>query len=216
MARLSCLHGSLAQGSPASPVLSNLCFAEMDVALFDIALRYGATLSRYADDIVFSGRGAQPVGLRDAVQGLFLVGPWRLSEKKERCEPQKGRIKVHGLIVNGDRVRLTKGYRNKLRAFRHVLERGVEPTNRSILQGHLRYSEHVQERLTQLAANISSAPTLLLPEIPMPEAAALIVRPESIQPQFDAPADTVASSEVSVGTPSQSIWRSFVNWLTGR
>lgn len=153
ISRLSCLKMNLAQGSPVSPVLSNLAFADKDENLIDLAQRYGAKLTRYADDIVFSGSGAMPQSLRDDVKSVFATGPWRLSMHKERIEPLKGRIKVHGLIVNDPNVRLTKGYRNKLRAYRHMVDSGKVVENYDSLAGHLRYAEHVNDRLHQLNLN---------------------------------------------------------------
>ena len=52
---LCCLDGGLAQGSPASPILSNIVFREADRSLIEIAFRYGIRYTRYADDLVFSG-----------------------------------------------------------------------------------------------------------------------------------------------------------------
>ena len=55
LGNISCLDGALAQGAPSSPVLSNLCFQNIDISLLEIATHYGVRLTRYADDIVFSG-----------------------------------------------------------------------------------------------------------------------------------------------------------------
>lgn len=153
ISRLSCLNMNLAQGSPISPVLSNLAFIDNDQNLIKIAKRYDAKLTRYADDIVFSGSGEMPQSLRDDVHSIFATGPWRLSMHKERVEPLKGRIKVHGLIVNDPNVRLTKGYRNKLRAYRHMIETGKVVENYDSLVGHLRYADHVNDRLHKLNLN---------------------------------------------------------------
>ena len=153
VSRLSCLNMNLAQGSPISPVLSNLAFIDNDQHLIKIAERYNAKLTRYADDIVFSGSGEMPQSIRDDVRSLFATGPWRLSMHKERIEPLKGRIKVHGLIVNDPNVRLTKGYRNKLRAYRYMIETGKVVDNYDSLVGHLRYAEHVNDRLHNLNMN---------------------------------------------------------------
>lgn len=153
IARLSSLGGYLTQGSPMSPVLSNLAFLKVDANLFALASRFDARLTRYADDIVFSGNGILPSGLADSVKLIFANGPWSLSPEKERIEPVKGRIKVHGLVVNGHKVRLTKGYRNKIRAYRHILKSKAEVCNSSALEGHVRYANHVAQRLEALSNN---------------------------------------------------------------
>ena len=55
LSRLCCLNGFLAQGAPTSPVLSNICFTEIDQSLQEISKKYDVKLTRYADDIVYSG-----------------------------------------------------------------------------------------------------------------------------------------------------------------
>lgn len=144
VSRLACLREALAQGAPTSPVLSNLCFAGIDRALLNLATRYGLKLTRYADDIVFSGRGACPPTLHNDVVELFEGGPWRLAENKTELVTLPRRLKVHGLLVHGGSVRLTKGYRNKLRAYRHLLRAGrVRPEDLRRLRGHIAYSDSV-------------------------------------------------------------------------
>jgi hypothetical protein len=148
---LTCYHGFLAQGAPSSPALSNLCFAETDNALVELAQRHACRLTRYADDIVLSGLGDMPAELRNELRRIFDGTPWRLAPEKESVQPLKGRIKVHGLVVNGSRVRTTKGYRNKLRAYEHILTtRGDGAKKRHVLIGHVQYAQHVEATLARL------------------------------------------------------------------
>lgn len=149
---LTCYHGFLAQGAPSSPVLSNLCFAETDAALVRLSERYSCRITRYADDIVLSGRGSMPPSLRNELRLVFETTPWQLASEKESVQPIKGRIKIYGLVVRGPRVRTTKGYRNKLRAYAHILsKRGEQATDRHVLIGHLQYAQHVEATLQRLA-----------------------------------------------------------------
>lgn len=119
-ASLCCFGEGLAQGSPASPVLSNLVFANEDASLAALAVALGVRHSRYADDIVFSGQGAVPPDLRTRVHQILAEGNWLINAEKEHLARLPSRLKVHGLLVHGQRPRLTKGYRNRLRAFRHL------------------------------------------------------------------------------------------------
>lgn len=144
LANLTCLGGNLAQGAPSSPVLSNLCFKFVDVSLSEIATRYGVRMTRYADDIVFSGEGACPNELEADVKQLFANGPWKLSAKKTKLDVLPSRLKVHGLLVHRSQVRLTKGYRNKLRAYRHLLAKnGIKDADLASVRGHLHYADFV-------------------------------------------------------------------------
>ncbi len=149
VANLTCLNGFLAQGAPSSPILSNLCFSEVDVRLHEIAEKYQIRLTRYADDIVFSAKGKMPETLRSEVENLFVPGPWQLAPEKTEIWMRPHRLKVHGLLVDGEVPRLTKGYRNKLRAFHHTLKKNdLSDNDRSRLTGHVSYSNYV-ERMVQ-------------------------------------------------------------------
>lgn len=144
LARLTTINGALAQGSPTSPVLSNICFQAKDEELAELARKHRCKISRYADDIVLSGRGEMPEGLRSEALALFGDGPWRIAEEKTLVQPLKGRIKINGFLVNGGTVRLTKGYRNKIRAYAHVLAtKGDIATNREVMRGHVEYARSV-------------------------------------------------------------------------
>lgn len=148
LARLSCLRGALAQGAPSSPTLSNICFSDTDAQLADIAHEFSIRMSRYADDIVFSGTEEFPTGLQEKISSLFEHTPWILSEEKTELAILPQRLKVHGLLVHGHEVRLTKGYRHRLRAYRHLLDKGaVRDTDLKKVIGHLRYGDYI-ERLS--------------------------------------------------------------------
>jgi len=148
IARLACYKGTLPQGSPCSPVLSNICFSASDRILAVIARRYGVRLSRYADDIVYSGIGDFPASLIEDVNDLFAAPlPWTLSTHKTNFVSAPARLKVHGLLVSGTDVRLTKGYRKRLRAFRHSIDAGrVKESDQTKIKGHLRYGDFIANK----------------------------------------------------------------------
>lgn len=146
LSRLACLRGALAQGAPSSPVLSNICFQRLDEQLVAIATNYGVRLTRYADDIVFSGTSEFPPTLEDDVEALFNQGPWRLADQKTQISQLPDRLKVHGLLVHGERVRLTKGYRNRLRAYRHLISNDrIRDEDLAKVKGHLNYAASVEK-----------------------------------------------------------------------
>jgi hypothetical protein len=144
MTKFCCLSGVLAQGAPTSPILSNLVFREADEQIADIALHYGARLSRYADDIVFSGTADFPDDLPAKVGKLFDELPWDLAPEKTETAVLPQRLKVHGLLVHGDHIRLTKGYRNRIRAYQHLLAAGkILEEDQKRVKGHLKYASQV-------------------------------------------------------------------------
>ncbi len=146
LARLSCYRGFLAQGAPTSPVLSNIALMVVDERLSEISQRFDARLSRYADDIVFSGTGDFPEGLRAEAATLLAGTPWVLSAEKTEFNQLPGRLKVHGLLVHGPQIRLTKGYRNKLRAYAYLTSKGrIREADALKVAGHIRYGMQVRE-----------------------------------------------------------------------
>jgi hypothetical protein len=143
--KLCCLNGQLAQGAPTSPPLSNLVFRGMDSGLLEIAQRFGARLSRYADDIVFSGTEQFPQNLPATVAEIFAGQPWHLAPEKTEIAILPNRLKVHGLLVHGDQIRLTKGYRNRIRAYEHLQANGrILEGDAARVGGHLMYARQVK------------------------------------------------------------------------
>lgn len=56
IAQIACFKNELPQGSPCSPVISNLIAQTLDFYLVQLAKKYNCTYSRYADDITFSSK----------------------------------------------------------------------------------------------------------------------------------------------------------------
>jgi RNA-directed DNA polymerase len=148
VANLCCLKNCLPQGSPASPVLSNLVMKQIDIKLTDLANFHSLQVSRYADDIVFSGKNDFLEILATEIDDIFLDTGLELNKDKfYLADARKGqRLKVHGLLVKEDNVSLTKGYKNKIRAYKHMLSNGkVKTEDVPRLTGHVTYSTHIDE-----------------------------------------------------------------------
>ncbi|MCP4056438.1 MAG: RNA-directed DNA polymerase [Gammaproteobacteria bacterium] len=56
IAQIACFNDGLPQGSPCSPVITNLITNSLDIRLSRLAKRNGCSYSRYADDITISTR----------------------------------------------------------------------------------------------------------------------------------------------------------------
>lgn len=144
IANICCYKNTLAQGAPSSPVLSNLVFKELDKRLKEIADNNQIRFTRYADDIVFSGIGRFPTVIKDQIYGLFEETCWKLSPGKEYFAEKPKRLKVHGLLVHGEKARLTKGYRNRIRTYKYLLSNGkVRSEDLDRITGHIKYGESV-------------------------------------------------------------------------
>jgi hypothetical protein len=143
----------LAQGSPASPVLSNLVFRDADDEFVLIAKRHNVKYTRYADDIVFSGTGKFPMEIKPEIRRVIETRGWKIADRKEHLALLPNRLKVHGLLVHGRTPRLTKGYRNNIRAYKHVLLKSdINTEDVTRLRGHISYSNSV-DKLSFLPEN---------------------------------------------------------------
>lgn len=146
LSRLLTVNGSLPQGSPASPVISNIVFGPTDHQLGALADELGVRYTRYADDLVFSGGQAPPADLRARVRLIVNGAGWVIADGKEHLAQLPARLKVHGLLVHGDRPRLTKGYRNRIRAFKHLLANDqISAADLPKIRGHLAFSEFIDK-----------------------------------------------------------------------
>ncbi|MES2942514.1 MAG: reverse transcriptase family protein [Pseudomonadota bacterium] len=99
--RLRAAH--LPQGAPTSPALANLCAFRLDLRLEGLAWVFGATYTRYADDLVFSGPQAlrqQFRALQAWVAAIADDEGFALHPDKTRCLPQNLQQRVTGVVVN--------------------------------------------------------------------------------------------------------------------
>lgn len=144
LTRLMTLNGRLPQGSPASPVISNWVFFTTDQRLLTLANELGVRYTRYADDLVFSGIDMPPQEIQNRVREIVTGAGWTIAADKEHLVSRPARLKVHGLLVHGPRPRLTKGYRNRIRAFRHLLQTNkIAEADQAKIRGHLTYAEFI-------------------------------------------------------------------------
>jgi hypothetical protein len=93
----------LPQGTPTSPALANLCAFRLDCRLAGLAAKLGATYTRYADDLTFSGgddlrRAADRV--RRLVMTIAAEEGFQVNARKTRVLPSGRRQRVTGVVVN--------------------------------------------------------------------------------------------------------------------
>ncbi len=82
------LRRHLPQGVPTSPALANLSAYSLDVRLSGLARAFGATYTRYADDLTFSGPEAFSSSLRDFIPLVSQI------IRQERFRVNKAKRKV--------------------------------------------------------------------------------------------------------------------------
>lgn len=116
---------ALPQGSPCSPILTNIVCHNLDWKLSGLARRFGLNYSRYADDITFSSMhnvyqedGEFMAELRRIIDGQHF----RINEKKTRLQKKGERQEVTGLVVS-DRVNVVRDYVRDLDNLLYIWEK---------------------------------------------------------------------------------------------
>lgn len=145
---LSILNGGLPQGTPLSPMLTNLMMVPIDFQLAQLAAASGLRYTRYADDMLFSGR--QEFSCEDLQQTVIRVlqenhTPFTLNTTKTRYGSRAGSNWNLGLMLNKDN-RITIGHREKQR-----IRATVNNFLRDFRAGEVWPPEHVSQMLGHLS-----------------------------------------------------------------
>src|SRR5690606_27764009 len=115
----------LPQGSPTSPILTNMLCRKLDRRLTGLAKRYNLTYTRYADDITFSSShniyndevfDKELKRIIEEDQNLVI------NPKKTRLQKAGYRQEATGLIVN-DKVNVRKRYVKQIRMWLYYWEK---------------------------------------------------------------------------------------------
>lgn len=117
------VHNVVPQGSPASPVLSNICAMKLDARLEGLARRFHLTYTRYADDMTFSSNHSIYREGGEFMTELYQIISecgFTINPKKTRLQKRGTRQEVTGLNV-GDHVNVPRRYIKTLRAIIHEI-----------------------------------------------------------------------------------------------
>lgn len=143
----------LPQGSPTSPTLTNMLCKKLDRRLSGLANRFGATYTRYADDITFSS----PHNIYTDV--VFNNELKRIIEEDQKLviNPQKTRLQkagyrqeATGLIVN-DKVNVRRRYVKQIRMWLYYWEKyGYEKAEQIFKRDYVADKGHVKNVKAQL------------------------------------------------------------------
>ncbi len=146
------LRPHLPQGAPTSPVLANLCAFRLDCRLTGLADWLGATYSRYADDLAFSGddvfaRRAESVSAQ--IGAIALEEGWAVQHHKTRFMRQGVRQQLAGLTVN-TRVNISRAAYDQLKAIiTNCVRHGPATQNRD---AHHDFRAHLAGRVAWVAS----------------------------------------------------------------
>lgn len=115
----------LPQGSPTSPILSNIICHRLDKKLFILSKEYGLKYTRYADDMTFSSDHNVYQEDSEFLKKLYKIieeESFQINPKKTRLQKRGYRQEVTGIIVN-DKINVSRKYIKNLRALIYLVEK---------------------------------------------------------------------------------------------
>ena len=142
--------GILPQGSPASPIISNIVARSLDIKLINFAKKHRCTFTRYADDITISFTNhhhasrsifyeEENLRLSDELKDIFTSKNFVINEDKLRFRKYYNRQMVNGIIINNKKLNLSRQYVNEIKLLIHIYARyGKAAAERSFSKKHKR------------------------------------------------------------------------------
>lgn len=134
LAQICCYRGSLPQGAPTSPVVSNMVCRPFDMTLRRLAANHRCHYTRYADDITFSSNAPEipgailsrevpgAISVGSALQKLIVSNGFKVNEAKTRLRRAAQRQEVTGLVANAF-PNVPRPFVRRVRGMLHAWER---------------------------------------------------------------------------------------------
>ena len=148
IAQISCYKNTLPQGSPCSPIISNMICSKLDNNLQKLARNTGCSYTRYADDITFSTNKrifppnivswkGEKLYLGADFKKIIKANGFTINTKKTNLQTRTMRQEVTGLIVN-EYVNVRRKLIQLVRGMLYVWEKfGLENAEKVYHEKHL-------------------------------------------------------------------------------
>lgn len=136
----------LPQGSPTSPILTNLICQKLDYQLDKLAKKYKAVYSRYADDISFSSNLSvfKKAEFLQELETIISKNRLKINPKKTRLQKKTQRQEVTGLSVN-EKVNTSRRYVKQIRSWLYLIENyGIEKAESIFRKDYIREKGHIK------------------------------------------------------------------------
>lgn len=122
--------GSLPQGAPTSPILSNLVCRSLDRKLSELANKNKVKFTRYADDITFSSNfNIFDNNFFDKLKKTIEQERFSINLHKVRLQSQLQRQEVTGITVN-KKTNVTRIYMSNLRFLVKIYSNNIEESQK--------------------------------------------------------------------------------------
>ncbi|MGG0486931.1 retron Ec67 family RNA-directed DNA polymerase/endonuclease [Priestia aryabhattai] len=131
LAQLTCYNGSLPQGAPTSPIITNLICNVLDMKLLKIAKKFKLNYTRYADDLTFSTNDKNFLEnleeFENRIEAVIRYSGFKVNEKKTRLQYKDSKQVVTGLVVN-KKVNINREFYKETRSMANTLYKNGEFT----------------------------------------------------------------------------------------
>lgn len=127
----------LPQGSPASPMLTNIICSHMDYRISGLAAKYGFTYTRYADDMSFSlpredKRDDIPLGSFFSILSQIIEEEgFSVNREKTRILRESACQSVTGVVLNGKEPGVSRKWVKNFRSLLHHANMQLESSTLS-------------------------------------------------------------------------------------
>lgn len=115
LTKLSIHDGKLPQGSPLSPLISNLICRNMDKEIIKLGKQKKFFYTRYSDDITISTKYKVSKELIADLVSIIELNGFKINDSKMKLITNKQRQFVTGIVVN-EKTNLLKKYKSQIRA----------------------------------------------------------------------------------------------------
>ncbi len=122
LTQLCCLNGSIPQGAATSPMISNIILKTLDKRLYNFSKNNNIIYSRYADDLIFSGKNI-PLDFELLVIMNIEDSGFKVNTLKTRRYSGLDRKLVTGIVVSEDKIRLPKKTRREIKSQVYYLKK---------------------------------------------------------------------------------------------
>jgi len=113
----------LPQGSPASPMITNIICHRMDKRIYGLCQKLGVTYTRYADDMSFSYIGKLEnfaIGsFLNSIQKIIVSEGFHINKQKTNILRKHNRQYITGIVINNDEIGVARKWVKILRASIH-------------------------------------------------------------------------------------------------
>ncbi len=149
MGELCFLRGSLPQGAPTSPYITNILLNDLDEAIALYCKINKIRYTRYSDDLAFSGNLKEQEIINLVSNELTKLGLNINSRKTKLMRPGQPQV-ISGIIVN-EKIQVPKSKRNQIRNEMYYIKNfGLVDHLKRIKNNKSNYVKHLKGKINYI------------------------------------------------------------------